>query len=72
MTKSQLDRFLAEAAYGLAPARRRLRALAERAPGAAREVAEEFRERYWWDPILDDVVALFERRASRLARCAGS
>ena len=72
MAKRQLNRFLEEAGYGLAPARRRLRALAERAPGVAREVAEEFRERYWWDPILDDVIAVFERRASRLARCADS
>jgi serine/threonine-protein kinase HipA len=70
MMKSQLDRFLEEAGYGLAPTRRRLRALAERAPAAAREVAAEFKERYWWDPILDDVVAIFEKRASRLTRCA--
>lgn len=72
MTKRQLGRFLEEAVYGLAPARRRLRELAKRAPGAAREVAEEFKDQYWWDPILDHVVAVVERRADRLARCTGS
>jgi serine/threonine-protein kinase HipA len=67
LTKSQLDRFLEEAQYGPAPGRRRLRALAERAPGAVSAVAEEIKQRYWWDPLLDDVVRTFEERAARLA-----
>jgi serine/threonine-protein kinase HipA len=70
MSKSQLDRFLVDAGYGPAPSRRRLRALAEKAPGASREVAQEFKDRYWWDPILDDIVAIVGERAARLKECA--
>jgi serine/threonine-protein kinase HipA len=70
LTRNQLGRFLADARYGPAPSRRRLRLLAISAPKVAREVAEEFKERYWWDPILNDVVRMFSERAERLLRCA--
>ena len=70
MHKRHVDRFLEAARYGPAPSRRRLAALAARAPAAAERVAAEFKAEYWWDPILDDVVALFAERARRLAQCA--
>jgi hypothetical protein len=69
LTKDQLERFLEDAGYGLAPSRRRLRALADRAPEAARKISEEFKNRYWWDSILDDVVTIVGERASRLSKC---
>jgi serine/threonine-protein kinase HipA len=72
LEKSQLDRFFKEAAYGPAPSRRRLRSLANKSTSVVEEVAQEFKEHYWWDPILDDVVAIFGERASRLTECARS
>lgn len=69
MRRSQLDRFFDEARYGPAPSRRRLRALAAKAPGAARAVAAELRQGYWWDPVLDAIVEIVERRAERLTAC---
>lgn len=70
LRKSQLDRFLGEAQYGPAPGRRRLRALAEKAPDIAQAAAAEFKEKHWWDPVLDSVVEIIEKRAERLAACA--
>jgi serine/threonine-protein kinase HipA len=69
LQKSQLDRFFTEAKYGPAPSRRRLRALAEKAPAAAEAVATQLKESYWWDPLLDSVIEIVERRAQRLIAC---
>ncbi len=71
LRRGQLDRFFDEARYGPAPSRRRLRALAERAPAAAHAVAAEFKESYWWDPVLDSVIEIVESRAERLVACTG-
>ncbi len=69
LVKSQLDRFFDEAQYGPAPSRRRLRALARKAPDAAHVVATQFKESYWWDPVLDSVIEIIEKRAERLTAC---
>lgn len=71
LQKSQLDRFFNQAGYGPAPSRRRLRALAAKAPGAAQSAAAQFKESYWWDPVLDSVIEIIERRAERLTACTG-
>lgn len=69
LQKSQLDRFFDEAKFGPAPSRRRLRALAEKAPEAAQAVSTQFKESYWWDPLLDTVIEIVEKRAERLIAC---
>jgi serine/threonine-protein kinase HipA len=69
LQKNQLDRFLDEAKYGPAPSRRRLHALAGKAHDATQAVAAQFKESYWWDPVLDSVMEIVERRAERLIAC---
>ncbi|HYV15641.1 MAG TPA: type II toxin-antitoxin system HipA family toxin [Conexibacter sp.] len=66
-----LDRLLGEAQLGAAAARRRLRAMAAEAPSAARAVRAELAAEGWDHDVLDDVLAIVERRARALAEIAG-
>jgi serine/threonine-protein kinase HipA len=61
-----LDRLLREANLGRAAARRRLRRLASDAPAAARAAAAALREQGWTGEIVDDVIAIVDRRAGAL------
>lgn len=61
-----LERMLADAGLGAAPALRRLRALAERAPAAVADARRELVDRAWDDPQLDKLVARTDERARAL------
>jgi serine/threonine-protein kinase HipA len=64
--RRHLERMLADAGLGVAPALRRLRSLAERAPGAVADARRELVARAWDDAQLDKLVARTEGRASAL------
>lgn len=64
--RRHLERMLASAGLGSAPARRRLRAIATRAPAAIDAAAAKLQETYWADPFVDRIVALGHERARRL------
>lgn len=65
-----LDRMLKEAGLGVAPARRRLRTLAEEAPGAAREARRRLTADGWGSDVLEEIVKVVERRSRMLAEIA--
>jgi serine/threonine-protein kinase HipA len=62
-----LDRLFDEAGLGAAAARRRLRAMARDAPGAARRAREQLTQTGWDAPILERIVELIDERAQWLA-----
>lgn len=61
-----VDALLQSGGFSLPAGRRRLRAVAERSPAAARLVRERFRTDGWEAPVLDEIVGLIERRAQVL------
>lgn len=65
-----LDRLLADAQLGGAPARRRLRSMAADAPFAARTACAELRREGWDAPVLERIVEVVDDRAGRLADIA--
>jgi hypothetical protein len=65
-----LDRLLADAELGGAPARRRLRSMAADAPLAAREVRSELGREGWDAPVLERIVEVVDERAGWLADIA--
>lgn len=68
-----LDRLLADAQLGGAPARRRLRSMAADAPFAARTACTELRREGWDAPVLERIVEVVDERARWLADiCASS
>ena len=67
-----LDRMLAQADLGAAPARRRLLRLAGEAPAAAREARERLTREGWESEVLDEIVRVVESRSRRLTEIAGS
>lgn len=68
LRRRHLDRMLADAGLGAAPARKRLRALASRAPAAIADVRREIAEDCWDDPHLDRILEMSVERARHLAR----
>jgi serine/threonine-protein kinase HipA len=69
--RRHLDRMLAGARLGAAPARRRLAAMAREAPSAARAVRAELAAEGWDHPLLDRVLAIVDRRTRLLADVLG-
>jgi serine/threonine-protein kinase HipA len=67
-----LDGMLVAAQLGPAPARRRLRRLAEAAPSVARTLRDEFAADGWDDPILDTILVILDRRSAQLRDVAFS
>jgi serine/threonine-protein kinase HipA len=67
-----LDRLLNDAGLGVAAARRRLRAHAEVAPAAARDVRARLVADGWDRPVLERIVAIVVRRAARLTALASA
>jgi serine/threonine-protein kinase HipA len=65
-----LDRLLADAELGGAPARRRLRSMAADAPVAVRETCSELEQEGWDAPVLKRIVEVVDERASWLADIA--
>lgn len=65
-----IDQFLADGGFARAGGRRRLRTVAERAPTVARQVRARFARDGWDAPVLDELVALIDRRAALLAEAA--
>jgi hypothetical protein len=65
-----LQRLLAEAGLGAAPSRRRLRALAQRAPAAAAEGRTTLADAGWDAEVLDGIVDVVGSRAGMLAELA--
>lgn len=65
-----LDRMLSEAGLGVAPSRRRLRALASQAPRAASDTRAALAAKGWDAPILAQVQDIIERRAEALTLIA--
>jgi serine/threonine-protein kinase HipA len=65
-----LQRLLAEASLGAAPSRRRLRALAQRAPAAAAEARAVLADAGWASEVLDGIVEVVRSRAGMLAELA--
>jgi serine/threonine-protein kinase HipA len=65
-----LQRLLAEAGLGAAPSRRRLRALAQRAPAAAAEARAALADTGWAAEVLDGIVDVVGSRAGMLAELA--
>ena len=65
-----LQRLLAEAGLGAAPSRRRLRALAQRAPAAAAEGRSALADAGWDAEVLDGIVDVVGSRAEMLAELA--
>jgi serine/threonine-protein kinase HipA len=65
-----LDRLIEQAGLGGAAARRRLRALAADAPGAAHAARAALVQAGWDVPVLDRVVKIVEQRAGWLAELA--
>lgn len=66
-----LERLCRDAGIGLGPTRKRIVALAGRAPATANRVREDFRARGWHRPVIDRIVAIIEERAAMLRRIAG-
>lgn len=64
--RRHLERMVADAGLGWAPARRRLRSLAERAPAAVHDARAALVDAAWDDPQLDKLVARTEQRAHAL------
>ncbi len=67
-----LERMLAQAGLGAAPARRRLLRLADQAPLAARDARAQLTEAGWGCEILDEVVGVVESRSRTLTDIARS
>jgi serine/threonine-protein kinase HipA len=65
-----LQRLLAEAGLGAAPSRRRLRALAQRAPAAAAEARAALADAGWDAEVLDEIVDVVGSRAVMLGELA--
>lgn len=65
-----LDRMLGGAGLGVAGAKRRLRALATAAVGAARHVRSEFADDGWDAPLLGEIEAVISARSERLLALA--
>ena len=65
-----LDRMLDTAGLANAPAKRRLRALADAAPKEAANLRREFDRQGWGDPILEQVVGVIETRSAMLLEIA--
>lgn len=64
--RRHLERMLAEAGLGAAPALRRLRSLAERAPAALADAKRALVAEAWEDPQLEKLVTRTEQRAQLL------
>jgi serine/threonine-protein kinase HipA len=69
--RRHLDRLCEAAGLGGAAVRRRLLAMADEAPDAARLVREALVEDGWDHPILDAVLAIVDRRAAQLTAIVG-
>ncbi len=65
-----LQRLLAEAGLGAAPSRRRLRALAQRAPAAAVEARAVLADAGWDSDVLSTIVDVVRSRAGQLGELA--
>lgn len=65
-----LDRLLEEAGLGGAPSRRRLRALAERAPRAADDLRRQFIHDGWDSSTIELIVEIVTRRSRQLREIA--
>ena len=65
-----LLRLLADAGLGAAPSRRRLRALAQRAPAAAAEARAALADTGWAAEVLDGILDVVGSRAGMLAELA--
>ncbi|MFI5003711.1 MAG: type II toxin-antitoxin system HipA family toxin [Solirubrobacterales bacterium] len=65
-----LQRVFAEAGLGAAPSRRRLRALAQRAPAAAAEAHAVLADAGWESDVLEAIVDVVGRRAGLLGELA--
>lgn len=65
-----LSRLLEQAGLGPAAARRRIRALADAAPLAARQAHADLTEQGWAAPVLERIVETVEQRASRMLEIA--
>ena len=70
LERRHLDRLLGDAGLGAAAARRRLRAHADAAPSAVREVRTQFARDGWDAPILDIIIAIVDQRAGLLRELA--
>jgi serine/threonine-protein kinase HipA len=69
--RRHFDRLCEAAGLGGAAARRRLLAMAQEAPAAAREVRATLADEGWDHPILDTVLEIVDRRARQLTEIAG-
>lgn len=65
-----LERLCREAGIGLGPTRKRIAALAGRAPATAGRVRTDFEARGWHRPVVDRIVAIVDERAELLQRIA--
>lgn len=70
LRQRHLDRLLEEARLGAAPSRRRLRALAERAPRAADDLRRQFIDDGWDSPTIELIVEIVRRRSHQLDEIA--
>lgn len=66
-----LDRLCGEAGLGRAATRKRIGALATRAPEVADRTRVAFRESGWHRPVIDEIVAIIRQRAAMLTDIAG-
>lgn len=65
-----LERLCRDAGIGFGSTRRRIAALAGRAPTTAERVRDEFVARGWHRPVIDRIVAIVDERAAMLQRIA--
>lgn len=66
-----LERLCSEAGIGLGATRKRIAALADRAPATAARVQADFVARGWHRPVVDRIVSIVGQRAELLQRIAG-
>lgn len=66
LERRHLDRLLGDAHLGASAARRRLRAHADAAPSAAREVRAQLAADGWDAPVFDAIISIVDQRAAWL------